>query len=290
MSADFSNRVSFDHENEIMEVDFSEIEFLDGNHVNTIYDQIETLLKDSGRKWYFLVNYLRCQVDLSAVIAWQNRGKKLNHAYSLGSVRYQADASVTEELIRRAREDSHYANLVEDREQGLIRIRQLKAKAKRIKKQRAETEENQAKHRQWVALANARQIPDEAFESRIRFHDDIQTMEANFSDLDFVDNYVVDACYDVIDRLLAETHDRWYFLVNYSNCQIQPKAWMRFAARGKATNLKSSLGSVRFDASSETASEIERRANTESFDPNLFASRDEAVARIKQMRIKTRQA
>lgn len=289
MSTDFSNRVSFDHENEIMEVDFSDIEFLDGNHVNTIYDQIESRLKESGRKWYFLVNYLRCQVDLGAVIAWQNRGKKLNRAYSLGSVRYQADASVGEELIRRAREDPNYANLVKDRDQGLVRIRQLKAKALRVQKQEAETQQSQARRQQWIELANARQIPDDAFESRIRFHDDIQTMEANFSGLDFVDNYVVDACYDVIDRLLAETHDRWYFLVNYSNCQIQPKAWMRFAARGKATNLNNSLGSVRFDASSETASEIKRRANTESFDPNLFATRDEAVARIRQMRTEVQQ-
>ncbi|MEZ5729447.1 MAG: hypothetical protein R3E48_16510 [Burkholderiaceae bacterium] len=54
-------------------------------------------------------------------------------------------------------------------------------------------------------------------------------------------------------------------------------AWIAFASRGKKLNLAWSLGSVRYDASPETAAEIRARAGTEAFDPNLFPSRDEAV-------------
>lgn len=95
---------------------------------------------------------------------------------------------------------------------------------------------------------------------------------------------VVDAFYDRIEERIAASGTKWYFLVNYRNCQIHPDAWLRYATRGKAVNLRSSLGSVRFDASPETAFEIARRADTEAFGPNLFPSREQEVQRLSQMR------
>ena len=49
-------------------------------------------------------------------------------------------------------------------------------------------------------------------------------------------------------------------------------------------NVKYSLGTVRYDASPDTADEIRRKANTESFDPNLCTSRGAAIERITEMR------
>jgi hypothetical protein len=43
------------------------------------------------------------------------------------------------------------------------------------------------------------------------------------------------------------------------------------------------MGSVRFDASEETARQILRAADTEAFDPNLFTNRDAAIARLKSL-------
>ena len=63
-----------------------------------------------------------------------------------------------------------------------------------------------------------------------------------------------------------------------------PEAWGAFANRGKKANLKHSLGTVRYDASPETAEEIRRKADSEAFDPNLCASREAALRRVAVMR------
>ncbi|MDU8927587.1 hypothetical protein RXV86_09345 [Alisedimentitalea sp. MJ-SS2] len=120
------------------------------------------------------------------------------------------------------------------------------------------------------------------FDARITFHDDLQTMEADFSNFDFPSPALVNAFYDRIESRIRETgEDKWFFLVNYSHCRIDSSAWVAFSRRGKALNMAHSMGSVRFDVSDATRKQIERDAKTERFDPNLFADRDSALARIK---------
>ncbi len=122
-------------------------------------------------------------------------------------------------------------------------------------------------------------------DQRISFHADIETMEADFSDLELNTPEAVNTFYDRIeDRIHATGQEQWYFLVNYRNCRIDPSAWLAHSLRGKRLNLTHSLGSVRFDASEETRAEIARRANTEAFDANLFDNRDAALARIEELR------
>ena len=43
----------------------------------------------------------------------------------------------------------------------------------------------------------------------------------------------IDAFYDEVDRQLAASGRRWYFLVNYIECVIGPDVWGQFASRGK---------------------------------------------------------
>ena len=122
------------------------------------------------------------------------------------------------------------------------------------------------------------------FDARITFHDDLQTMEADFSNFAFTDSGLVNAFYDRIEERIAATGEgQWFFLVNYSGCTIDSSAWIAHSRRGKALNYAHSMGSVRFDASDATRAQIERDAETERFDPNLFADRDSAVARIREM-------
>ena len=54
---DEQNRIKFHHDLEIMEVDFSEFSFTGSSDVNAVYDAIEHLVAETGRKWYFMVNY-----------------------------------------------------------------------------------------------------------------------------------------------------------------------------------------------------------------------------------------
>ena len=123
-----------------------------------------------------------------------------------------------------------------------------------------------------------------AYSDRITFHRDLQIMEVDFSNLTFDTSRMVDDCYDEIEQQIAEQGPKWFFLVNYRNCRIFELAWIRFAQRGKRLNLAHSLGSVRFSAADDTAESIEASARSENFDPNLFPSRDDAMAEIERMK------
>lgn len=119
---------------------------------------------------------------------------------------------------------------------------------------------------------------------RISFHDEFEIMEADFSDFDFANSAVVNAFYDRLEeRISATGEDKWFFLVNLCGTRIDSSAWIAYSRRGRDLNMAFSQGSVRFDASEETRRQIERAANTETFDPNLFADRDHAIERLKSL-------
>ena len=132
-------------------------------------------------------------------------------------------------------------------------------------------------------------ISQAELDSRITFHDELQTMEADFSGFLFDTSQIVNQMYDRLeDRIAATGEPLWFFLVNLNGTRIDPPAWTAYSRRGKALNLAHSMGSVRFDASEETRRQIERAANTEAFDPNLFSDRDSALARISELPSKRR--
>lgn len=121
-------------------------------------------------------------------------------------------------------------------------------------------------------------------DARIILHQDLEIMEADFSNLHLVTQSEVNAFYDRIEARIADSgEDQWFFAVNYSNSRIDPDAWFAFARRGKTLNLAHSMGTVRFDASEETRRQIENAAGTDAFDPNLFASRADAFERLKSL-------
>lgn len=119
---------------------------------------------------------------------------------------------------------------------------------------------------------------------RITFHHDLEIMEVDFSEFSFSNSNIVNEVYDAIERLIAETNRKWYFMVNYRDTKIEPDAWFQYALRGKDINIASSMGSVRFDPREPTRAEIMKRAKTEDFNPNLVSTRDEAVERILVMK------
>jgi branched-chain amino acid transport system ATP-binding protein len=119
---------------------------------------------------------------------------------------------------------------------------------------------------------------------RIVFHDAIETMEVDFSDMTFSGAADVDAFYDEADRLLAATGRRWYFLVVYEGSVITPAAWDRFAARGKQTNIAYSLGTVRAGVSEQNREAIRQQAGREMFRANMYATRDQAMLALGAMR------
>ncbi|MDJ0993001.1 MAG: hypothetical protein QNI90_05465 [Dinoroseobacter sp.] len=135
-----------------------------------------------------------------------------------------------------------------------------------------------------MALKTAVSLSEEEMDTRIVFHDAIEVMEVSFDEIEFDNSEDVNRFYDRLEARIAATgYDRWFFLVNYSGTRIDNAAWLAFSRRGKALNLAHSQGSVRVDASDITRKQIERDAGTERFDPNLFADRDTALARLAKM-------
>lgn len=119
---------------------------------------------------------------------------------------------------------------------------------------------------------------------RIRFHENLEVFEVDFSRLSFTTESQVNEFYDEVDRQLEATGRRWYFLVHYDGCVIADGVWDRFAERGKRSNTTYSLGSVRVGASAETRETIRERSREEQFRSNLFETRDEALFALGEMR------
>jgi branched-chain amino acid transport system ATP-binding protein len=119
---------------------------------------------------------------------------------------------------------------------------------------------------------------------RIIFHDAIETMEVDFSGVRFAEPAQVDAFYDEADRRCAASGRRWYFLINYTDCVIAPEAWDRYAERGKHTNLTYGLGTVRVNVAAGTLEAIRQSAERERFRTNIYATRDEAMRALADLR------
>jgi branched-chain amino acid transport system ATP-binding protein len=127
-------------------------------------------------------------------------------------------------------------------------------------------------------------MTERTLQDRLTLHEDIGALEADFTGMRFTSTADVDAYYDVADGLLAATGKRWYFLVNYTDCVIEPQAWERFAARGKNTNIRYGLGTVRVGTSASARETIREHAQREFFRANIYESRDQAVLALGEMR------
>ena len=121
------DRIIFHVDLQIMEVDFSDITFESAEQVNSFYDQLEARVAGTeSDKWYFLVNYRNCKLTPRTWIPFANRGKKLNLAHSLGSVRFEADEATRKSIEERSIREKFDANLENSRENALAKIESMK--------------------------------------------------------------------------------------------------------------------------------------------------------------------
>lgn len=263
---DMDRRIVFHPADRIMEVDFSGFHFDGSKVVNAFYDRLEERIQETGRDaWFFLVNLSGTRIDPLAWVAYSRRGKALNLACSMGSVRFDAAPETVEQIRRAADTENFDPNLFADRESALVRLRSLPVT------DRKKPVSKPTHTRQEIA-------------ARIRFDEARVIMEVDFSDFDFHHSRDVDDVYDYLEEAIRQSDRRWFFLVNLNGCQIMPAAWVRYALRGKRLNIAASLGSVRFAAGSETETVIRQRAESQGFRPNIRNTREEALELIEEMR------
>lgn len=265
----YADRFTFHEADRIAEVDLTDLTLTDSSDVDALYDALEHEMARWERRWFLMINYLRCEIYPEAWIAFANRGKKLNLTYSLGSVRFNTEEETRARIERHAEAADFEANLARHREEAYAQLARM-----RDAYLSAHPEPKPVK----PALAND-------FARRITFHETLDVLEIDFSEFAFDDAAVVDAFYDAIDaRIAASGRDYWYFLANYHNCRVGPEAWVAFANRGKKVNLSHSLGTIRFDADDETTVEIQKRATAQDFEDNLYPNREAALAEIARRR------
>lgn len=267
MPHDFDSRIRFDDERQLMEADFSYFTFDSSATVNRFYDRIEERIAPTGEElWFFLVNLNGTRIDSSAWVAYARRGKALNLAHSMGSVRFDASPETVAQIERHARTEAFDPNLFTNRADALVRIGQMPSQRRR-------------------KVQHDPNYVESDFFNRLSFDADQQIMEVDFSWFTFHHSRDVNDFYDHIERRIADSGGhRWFFLINYEGTQILPAAWVQYAHRGKKLNLEHSLGSVRYAPGSETEADIRLRAESQDFRPNIRNTRDEALIRIEELR------
>ena len=265
---DMDRRITFHDDLQVMEVDFSGFNFDSSATVNAFYDRIEDRIAKTGEElWFFLVNLCDTRIDQSAWFAYSRRGRALNMAHSMGSVRFDASEITRKQIERDANTEAFNPNLFTNRDDALARIAELPSK----RRKRVQHDQN---------------YTEADFVRRISFDHASQIMEADFSNFTFHHSRDVNDFYDHIEERIKATDKRWFFLVNLNKCQIHPAAWVAYAHRGKKLNEAASLGSARFAAGSETEKDIRMRSESQTFRPNIRNTREEALVLIYELRKK----
>jgi hypothetical protein len=127
-------------------------------------------------------------------------------------------------------------------------------------------------------------MSEQSFAERLSFLGEDQVMDVDLSGLTFETSGPVNDFYDEVDRRIQATGEKWFFLVNYHKLHIRLEASITFAHRGKKANLAYSLGSARYAAAPDMKETIEERSKVEKFDPNLYETREEALAYLRSLR------
>ncbi|MFC4669020.1 hypothetical protein ACFO5X_10680 [Seohaeicola nanhaiensis] len=262
---DHDRRIRFDDARAIMEVDFSGFVFDSSARVNAFYDRIEERIAATGEDlWFFLVNLHDMRIDPNAWLAYSRRGRALNHAHSMGSVRFDGSEITRAQILRAADTEAFDPNLFATRDEALARIATM-----------PNTRRPRVVHDRSHAFTD--------YVRRLAFDEARRIMEVDFSHFTFNNSRDVNEFYDYIEGRIRETDKRWFFLVNLNGCEILPAAWVQYAHRGKRLNTAASLGTVRFAAGAQTETDIRLRAESQGFDPNLCNTREEALDRIAGM-------
>ena len=103
--------------------------FFHSRDVDDVYDYIEEAAGETGRKWYFLVNYENCKIMPEAWVRYATRGKRLNERFSLGSVRYSPGSETETDIRLRAESQGFRPNIRNSRQEAIERIEEMKTGA-----------------------------------------------------------------------------------------------------------------------------------------------------------------
>ena len=268
---DIDGRIKFHDHDEVMEVSFEDLKLAHSVDVNFFYDRIEERIAATGHDlWFFLVNYSNARIEPDAWFAFSQRGKALNLAHSMRSVRFDPSDITLRQIKNAGSRENFDPNLFYDRASALEHLRSLPSK--RVA---------HAKEEKKLSFTRA------DLNWRVEFLAAEDTMYVDFSGMSFEHTADADFVYDFIEEQIKPLGRKWYFLVNYNNTRIQSPAWVQKSARSKKLNEAWSLGSVRYAMGSETESDVRLRAESGGIRPNIRNTVDQAWDRIRELKTET---
>lgn len=129
-----------------------------------------------------------------------------------------------------------------------------------------------------------------ALEPRVSIMEGAQLVEITFTGLYFHTSADVNAFYDYIESRLSDTGEPlWFLLVNSRDYRVDEGAWFAFTRRGRDLSEAHSMKTIRYDADPATVAQIARTKGTDRENPNLFPSRDAALAYLQSLPSKRRE-
>src|SRR5512134_1787211 len=120
------DRIIFHDALGVMEVDWSDWTFTTEAQVNEFYDEIDRKAGATGKRWYFLVNYVGCVISPAAWPRFAERGKYANITYGLGTARIGATAETRDAIRQRAKGEMFRANIFGSRDQALLALVEMR--------------------------------------------------------------------------------------------------------------------------------------------------------------------
>jgi branched-chain amino acid transport system ATP-binding protein len=109
-----------------MEADFTGISFTTEAEVDAFYDEADRRMADTGKRWYFLVNYTDCFIAPEVWDRFAARGKTTNINYGLGTVRVGTSAGLRETIRQRAQHEMFRANIYDSRDQAILALGEMR--------------------------------------------------------------------------------------------------------------------------------------------------------------------
>ncbi|PRX37524.1 hypothetical protein SAMN05216257_101548 [Meinhardsimonia xiamenensis] len=269
---EIDRRVTFHDDIEVMELDFSGLRLGSAAEVNAFYDRVEERIAETGEgKWFLLVNYSGSRVEPEAWFAFSRRGRELNLAHSMGTVRVDDSEETRRQIARDAGTERFDPNLFADRASALARLGEMPSKRlRRIVHEPTHTREEIA--------------------ARVRFLEAQEIMEVDLGGFEFRHSRDVNDFFDYLEEEITRSGRRWYFLVNYGEVRIWPEAWVPWAVRSKRLVEGGGLGAVRYGAGADVEAEIRLHAQGQGVRANVRATRAEALARIAEMKAEAARA
>jgi len=109
-----------------MEADFTGMSFTTEAEVDAFYDEADRRMADTGKRWYFLVNYTDCFIAPEVWDRFAARGKTTNINYGLGTVRVGTSAGLRETIRQRAQHEMFRANIYDSRDQAILALGEMR--------------------------------------------------------------------------------------------------------------------------------------------------------------------